>query len=214
MTSNAILSTLSYIKDNILTGFPVQNTFIYDEDLDFARRAKEFIAREGIFEKYEATVPNEWVLIIWNRGSLAKNSVQPRSFQTEVDFTTDGGLLGVVDSRLAEVPVTMRIVTNNIEMAENLEEYLMVHLGERLSYESSNALFGDFRAACQVGVDTDFVKETLENYGSLTAIEFSVVINFPVLLPDITELKRIESINTTIWEMEPREVILTNFLVT
>ena len=135
--SVAITGFLNHIKEETLNHFDILDIFVYDENLDFRGRASQYISREGIFQQIEGGTPNDWIFIIWNRGSLMTNDT---SHNRIVSVTLDSANLGEIDSdvimRMAKVDIELKIVTNNIDIAENIEEWLHVLSGESVSFEA------------------------------------------------------------------------------
>ena len=199
MTSNAILGFLDHVKSTTLSVFPIENIYVYDDSLDFGERAIQYITRAGPYEKLETTVPTEWVIIIWNRGSLIKSDTNGRPMEITIMHDTEDRLDGISKFRMADLDVTMKFVTNSIELAEEIEEYLHVLAEESISFGFTDDILGDFSASAKPGATTDFEKESTEQYGSITSITLNAEIVFPVILP----LREEKDIQTIIHEIIP-----------
>ena len=201
MTSNAIIGYLNHLNDITLGDFVIEDTYVFDESLDFAARAIQYVTRQGAYEKVEGTVPDTWVIMIWSRGSLDTSVVNNRTQTITVpDLTETDRLEGYSNYRMASLPVTCKFVTNSIELAEDIEEYLFVLADEYASYAFTAPRFGDFRAAALTDANVEFEKEDTESYGSITAVTLNASISFPVILPVIAATD-IQEFVTTVQEM-------------
>ncbi len=199
MTSNAILGYLNYIKNNSLPIFPIEPMFVYDESLDFSERAIQYITRKGPYAKIEGAVPDKWVILIWSRGSLIKSPTNGRPMEISLPSADDSEtLVGISKFRMADLDVTIKLVTNSIEMAEDIEEYLHVLSEETVSFGFTDSIFGDFRASGSPGATTEFEKETTAEFGSVSSVTLNASISFPVILPT-REVKDIRVINHEIF---------------
>jgi len=194
MTTNAILGFLDYLNTKSLTIFPIDTFYVYDESLDFAERAIQYITRKGPYSKLEGVVPEKWVILIWNRGSLIKSPTNGRAMDISIPSEVDGRIAGISKFRMADLDITCKFVTNSIEMAEDMEEYLHVLAEESISFGFNNPIFGDFRASASPGATTDFEKETTSEYGSVSSVTLNASISFPVVLP-LQNVKDIQTIN-------------------
>ena len=182
--SAAILGFLNHVKDVTLEPFEILDVFVYDENLDFRGRASQYIAREGIFQKLEGRPPKDWIFIIWNRGSLSTNSSSHnRILDVSLGINDPDVIDAEVRMRMAMIDVELKIVTNNIDIAENIEEWLHVMSGELLTFDAD---YGDPLGIMDCSIDADttttFEKEDLNEVGSLMSVGITGVISFPIFL--------------------------------
>lgn len=195
-TSNVILSYLNHVKDGPLAGFPIENIFVFDESMDFSERAVQYITRKGPYQKLEGTPPDAWVIIIWNRGSLTTSDLNRAMMVTVAREDDPDRLEGEAKFRMAKLTVDMKFITNSIELAETMEEYLHVLSGEPISFEFSLPRFGTFRASADGETSTEFEKQEISEYGSLTSVSLSTTLNYPIILP-VNVVPDILTINPT-----------------
>jgi len=209
--SSAITGFLSHIKETTLVDFEMIGLeFIFDENLDFRGRTSQFVARRNEYQKTEGNQPTDWAYIIWNRGSLASSDVLNRPLRVGTSNTANE-LTGVSDIRYASLDVELKIVTNNTEIAETIEEYLHVTTGERVTFIADYGTpFGDFACSASGESSTTFEREELTEVGSVTAIGLSSVIHFPIILPS-EAVKRIEHIHNKIYDnFQPEENLVSD----
>ena len=182
--SKAITGFLYHIKDNTLSHFDLLDVFVYDEGLDFRGRASQYIAREGIFQQIEGQTPNDWAFIIWNRGGLTSNDTSHnRILEVSLGQVDRDIIDSTVTMRMAKVDVEIKIVTNNIELAENIEEWLHVLSGETVVFTADYGTpFDDMECSAEPDASTSFDKEDLNEVGSVISIGLSSTISFPVFL--------------------------------
>jgi hypothetical protein len=184
--SNAVVGYLNRIKDGILAHFDVLDTFIYDESLDFRGRASQYLARESVFQKLEGETPKDWVFIIWNRGSISESGLNNRVQEIQYE-SPDAGYPGHADStvlyRLASIDIELKIVTNNISIAEYIEEYLYVLVGELATFDADYGEYGIWKCAATPAKTTSFEKEDINELGPVIGVGLSTALEFPVLLP-------------------------------
>jgi len=198
--SSAVVGYLDYMKDVILESFDILDTYVYDENLDFRGRASQFIAREGVFQKLEGEQPKDWVFIIWNRGSLVTNDTSHNRVMKISVGTVNKNL---VDSesvmRMAKLDVEMKIVTNNIDIAERIEEWLHVLSGETVTFEADyGSELGVMKCSVDADTTTSFEKEDLAEVGSTMSIGLQATISFPVIL-GVRKANIIKHIHNRLW---------------
>lgn len=183
--SAAILGYLNFIKDQTLSHFDILDVFVFDESLDFRGRASQYIAREGVFQKEEGTPPKDWIFIIWNRGSLSTNDTSHnRVLNVTLPEISGGEYIDSISTmRMATLSLELKIVTNNIELAEEIEEWLHVLSGELVSFEADyGEPFGIINCSSQAETSTTFEKEDINEVGSTMAIGLQADISFPIIL--------------------------------
>jgi hypothetical protein len=199
--SSAITGFLNYVKDVTLDHFEIIDIFVYDENLDFRGRASQFIAREGIFQKFEGEDPKDWIFIIWNRGSLQPNDT---SHSRIMDVTMGLNDSDVIDSevrmRMVKLDIELKIVTNNIDIAETLEEWLHIRSGELLTFSADYGTeFGIMECSAEADMSTTFEKEDINELGSLMSVGTTATISFPIFLVP-NEAKIIKHIHNKIYD--------------
>jgi hypothetical protein len=198
MTSDAILGYLDFMRTEMLSVFPIENIYVFDESLDFTERAIQYITRAGPYEKIEAKDANDWVIIIWKRDSLVSSAINGRPMEISIGSEADETIIDSESKfRMAELGISIKLVTNNIELAEDIEEYLHVLTEEYVSYEFENTMFGKFMGTAMPGGTTEFEKEDTNSYGSVTSVSFVANLTYPIILPK-THRSRIERINADI----------------
>lgn len=199
--SKAISGFLSHIKDNTLSHFDLLDVFVYDEGLDFRGRASQYIAREGVFQQMEGSSPNDWVFIIWNRSGLTSNDTSHNRILEVTIGQIDPNIIDTsVTMRMAKVDVEIKVVTNNIELAENIEEWLHVLNGETIAFSADyGAPFDVMECSAEADSTTSFDKEDLNEVGSVISIGLSSTISFPVFL-DPKQAKIIKHIHNKIYD--------------
>jgi len=195
MTTNAILGYLTYVSTTTLSKFTIENIYVYDESLNFTERAIQYITRSGPFAKIEGEVPETWVILIWSRGSLVKSDINGRPMTVSIGL--ENSINGESKFRMADLDVTLKYVTNSIELAEDIEEYLHVLAEENVSFPFSDVNFGDFRASAKPGATTEFEKEETASNGSVSSVTLNATITYPIILPK-QEVKDIRVINHTV----------------
>ena len=196
------MGLLDHLKETTLQYFEVLDTYIYDETLDFRGRASQWVAREGIFEFAEGEVPKDWVFIIWNRSSLQEANWNNRPMQVTANFedpSTSDQANATTNMRMASLDVEIKIVTNNIGIAEQIEEHLYVNTGEFLVFDADYGENGIFNLSAQPSTTTTFEKEDLVELGPVMAVGLQVNINFPVIMP-LKQASVIEIINYKLWQ--------------
>jgi len=202
--SSAILGLLDFIKDDLLQKFEVVDTFIYDENLDFRGRASQYISRTGIFQRAEGETPKDWILLIWNRSSINDSNYNNRPYAVTARFDNLTSLdeedypNSTALTRLASIDVEIKMTTNNINIAERLEEYFYVKSGEMIDFEADYGDIGLVRCSAQPSRTTTFEKEDMNELGPVIAVGLTVNLNFPVVL-DFELAPVIENINERLW---------------
>jgi len=198
--NSAIGGLLSHIKDVTLSSFSILDMFIYDEQLDFSRRAKQYITRESVFQQVEGGTQNDWVFIIWNRGDLQTNSTSHNRPLSVSVGTIDPNLIdSEVKMRMASMEIEMKIITNNIDLAERIEEYLHVECGETTTYQADYGVLGIMECSADAESSTSFEKEEIESHGSVISVGLNSTISFPVFL-GINPANTIGTIDYNIYE--------------
>lgn len=199
-TSRAIIGLLDTVRNTTLKHFDVLDTYIYDESLDFRGRASQYIAREDVFQQLEGTPPKDWIFIIWNRSSLMSSNYNNRPLGITVNSLDNDAphADSTTNMRMASLDVEMKIVTNNIEIAETIEEHLYVNTGEFVVYEADYGSLGKITCSAQPDTDTSWEKEDINEVGPVIGIGITININFPVIMPpEIASV--IESIDYRLW---------------
>ena len=199
--SAAIVAFLDTIKDTTLKHFDVIDTYVYDESLDFRGRASQFIARESVFQKEEGEPPKNWVFIIWNRGNLMPSNYNNRPYVLTMDSTkTDAPHAdSIATMRWASMDIELKIVTNNMEIGETIEEHLYVNSAEFTTFVVDLGANGLIDCSAQPEKTNTFEKEDIQEVGSVIGIGLSVNINFPVIMPEeMTPV--IETIDYKLWQ--------------
>lgn len=201
-TEAAIVGLLDKVRLSTLEHFTVLDTYIYDEGLDFRGRASQFITREGIFQQLEGKPSNDWVFIIWNRSSLQNSNYNNRPIEISANFEDPDGpnrANSTANMRMASLDIEFKIVTNNMSIAESIEEHLYVNTGEFLVYEADYGDLGIFTLGAMPGTNTSFEKEDLGENGPVIGIGLTVNIEFPVIMP-FNMSSVIETINYKLWQ--------------
>lgn len=199
--SYVIQGLLDKVRTETLSHFTVLDSYIYDENLDFRGRASQWLAREGIFQKYEGEIPNDWVFIIWNRSSIQNSNYNNRPMQMKVATpnSPDGKADAISTYRSASINVGFKIVTNNMNIAETIEEHLYVNTGELTTFAASYEVFGvDVECSASPDTTTTFEKEDLNELGPVIGVGVDIVVEFPVIMP-VDPIHRINIINEKIW---------------
>lgn len=183
-TSSAIKGILDKVRIETLKHFEVLDIYIYDENLDFRGRASQWIAREGVFQQYEGQMAKDWIFIIWNRSSLQKSNYQNRPMEITASLNDpDGHVNSRTTVRMASLDVEFKIVTNNIGIAEQIEEHLYVNTGELTTFKADYGELGIMNCSAQPDSTTSFEKEDLNETGPVNSIGLQLNINFPVIMP-------------------------------
>jgi len=198
--SSAIIGYLNHIRLETLSEFTILDNYIYDESLDFRGRASQFIAREDVFQKLEGKAPKDWIFIIWNRGSLITNDTSHnRPLRVTVGTIDPKKIDSECKVRMGKIDVEMKIVTNNIEIAERIEEWLHVLAGESVVYEADYGTeLGVMKCSIDSEASTSFEKEDLAEVGSTISIGLQATISFPVII-GLKKADIIEHIHNNIW---------------
>lgn len=185
VTSKVISGFLDHIRLETLPEFAIENFYVYDDSLDFAERAVQYVARTGAYQKLEGKPPETWAIIIWSRGSItAPDQFQRRNRQVPLSTTKDlENLDMIIDERMGLIEVNFKVVTNNMEYAETIEEYLYVRNGESVVVEID---YGDELGKFMVGANTQssttFEAAPLESSGTVIAVGCNLSISYPIFL--------------------------------
>ncbi len=205
--SSVIIGLLDKLRNDTLKHFTVMDTYIYDETLDFRGRASQWLAREGIFQREEGETPKDWVFIIWNRGSLSPSNYNNKPSRVTVNTTPLAMDYADAETtmRMASLDIGIKVVTNNMSIAETIEEHLYVNTGE---FEVFDADYGDpigvIKCSAQPNTTTSFEKEDLASLGPVIGIGLSLNLNFPVIMPlEIGSV--IKEIDYKLWQGIPPE---------
>jgi hypothetical protein len=110
----------------------------------------------------------------------------------------------VIDSevrmRMAKLDIELKIVTNNIDIAETLEEWLHIRTGELLTFSADYGTeFGIMECSAEADMSTTFEKEDINELGSLMSVGTAATISFPIFLVP-NEAKIIEHIHSKIYD--------------
>jgi len=207
VTSKIIGSYLGFLKDNLLSNFSVEPTFVYDESLDFRQRAVQYVTRSGIFQADEGSLPNNWSIIVWSRGSLETPPVAGRLHNNIAYYNSGSSILnGEYKGKLAQCIVSCKVVTNRIETAETIEELLFVQGSETVSFKTDyGENIGLIDCSAAPMVVTDFQSEDLEGNGTIVAISFDVTLFFPIFINPI-EFQIMESVEQKSSEYNQNEL--------
>lgn len=182
--SYAVKGILEKVRTETLKHFDVLDIYIYDETLDFRGRASQWIAREGVFQQFEGEMAKDWIFIIWNRSSLQKSNYQNRPMEVSANMTDPNGYADSrTTMRMASLDVEFKIVTNNIGIAEQIEEHLYVNTGELTTFDADYAELGIMKCSAQPDSTTTFEKEDLNELGPVNSVGLQLNINFPVIMP-------------------------------
>lgn len=198
-TSKAIIGLLDKIRTTTLQHFEVLDAYIYDETLDFRGRASQYIARQDVFQQLEGKPPKNWVFMIWNRSSLMNSNYNNRPMEITIDSTGVGTHAdSTTNMRMASLDIELKIVTNNIEIAETIEEHLYVNTGEFVVFEADYGEHGIITCSAQPDTTTSFEKEDIQEVGPVIGIGTTININYPVIMP--TKIAPvIETIDYRLW---------------
>ena len=197
----AIEGYLKFMKETLLSDFSdiLLNGYVYDESMDFNSRASAFIRKQMEFQKAEGTEVTDWAFIVWSRGDLS-SSFTSRPTKISIDSNNDGVLDSTATMKMGAVEVQMKVYTNNVELAETIEEYFHVYSGELTHFDANYVHYGKIMK-CSVDPDTTttFEKEELAEVGSTIGIGINGNIHFPVIVGKQT-VARIEHIHSIIWD--------------
>jgi len=199
-TSCAILGLLDKVRTTTLKHFQVLDTYIYDENLDFRGRASQYYAREGVFSQIEGVPPNDWIFIIWNRSSISASNFNNRPISATANSfgLNSGNPDSKTTFRMASLDVGFKIVTNNIEISETIEEHLYVNAGEFVVFEADYGSLGTFTCSSQSDKTVSWDKEDINEVGPVMGVGIYLNINYPVIMPaEISPF--IGSINSRLW---------------
>lgn len=192
VTTKVITGLLNHVKDVTLSQFSIENYFVYDPNLDFSERAKQYISRQGIFQTLEGEVPDTWAIIVWSRSGIEKPPQTMRQHRVPLSSTNDlQNLDSESEMRVGQISIDFKIITNNMEYAEDIEETLYVRAGESIDFEADyGATFGLHRCASEAEAPTSFETVDIESHGSVTAVATTFNVSYPVYLP-VTSAKNI-----------------------
>ncbi len=182
-TSMVIEGLLNHIKNTVLTEFNIIETFVFDDSLDFRERAVQYLSREGVFQSLEAETPDQWSIFIWTRSPLVNPATVVRPHKVSYSDNFDKVSNGEFDHRLAQIDITCKLVSNSIELAETMEEYLFVYGGEHIDFvvDYGNVI-GNIRCSAEAQASTNFEAEDLNGNGTVVAVSMDISITYPVLI--------------------------------
>ena len=197
-TSMVIESLLDYVSENILSEFEILKPYVFDDSLNFRERAVQYLTRKGVFQTLEGETPDTWTMFIWTRSPLTPPPASQRYHSVPFALNPQDTLIGEYEQRTAQIDITCKMVCNNIEQAETMEEHMFVKGGDRISFEVDyGAPLGKMRCSAEALASTNFEVEDLDGNGTVVAVSMDLSIYYPVFAKKVEYQPILEIKNRT-----------------
>jgi hypothetical protein len=183
VTSKAIAKYLETMTTMMTSwGFP-PIVAKYDDDLGFSTSfRKELVKRDACFK--EANRSKNWIGYMWNRQMITPSEIHPRLHSTSKKFIPEA-MANLYEFKVVDCTIALSFFSSSLSYLESFEERLVVE-------DFDSCVYPFALTTEEIGLEltldlnvrgfeiTGMTKESSEEYGSLSILETSAVINYPV----------------------------------